>query len=90
MQYLNGREWGLVLGLSVAPCIIDELQKIVYRLTGFGERPRVKLYTEGTSETTALIVKARGANSSGEQGTQMVTVAAATNNGHKVEVKSIS
>jgi hypothetical protein len=98
MKYLDGREWGVVLGLSVVPAIIDELQKVIYRATKFGERPRVKLFTEndttgsGSGSTGAAVttaVKPKGRTATASDGTQMVTVAAASN-GHKVEVKSIS
>jgi len=41
MTYLSGREWGLVLGLTPICAIIDEITKVVYRATGFGERPKI-------------------------------------------------
>eukprot|EP00465_Bigelowiella_longifila_P004844 CAMPEP_0185265164 /NCGR_PEP_ID=MMETSP1359-20130426/26637_1 /TAXON_ID=552665 /ORGANISM="Bigelowiella longifila, Strain CCMP242" /LENGTH=127 /DNA_ID=CAMNT_0027854279 /DNA_START=133 /DNA_END=516 /DNA_ORIENTATION=+ len=41
MRYLNGREWGLVLGLACIPITVDELTKVVYRAIDFGKRPLV-------------------------------------------------
>lgn len=90
MQYLHAREWGVVLALAVIPAILDELQKVCYRVTKFGERPRVKLFTDDattTTTTTAPLVRPKGRTPADT--TQMVTVAAASNgNGHKMEVKS--
>ncbi len=39
MRYLDGRQWGLVLGLAFVPIIVDEITKVIYRATGFGLRP---------------------------------------------------
>ena len=39
MEPLNGREWGLIIGLTFICAIIDEITKVVYRATGYGERP---------------------------------------------------
>mmetsp|Transcript_11123 Transcript_11123/g.17942 ORF Transcript_11123/g.17942 Transcript_11123/m.17942 type:complete len:1008 (+) Transcript_11123:1862-4885(+) len=41
MRYLDGREWGLVLGLACIPITVDELTKVVYRALDFGKRPLV-------------------------------------------------
>ena len=48
---LDGREWALVLGVSVIPALIDELTKFVYRRTGFGER--LKVNRAGAANNTA-------------------------------------
>jgi len=40
MKPLRGREWGLVIGLTPICSIVDELTKLVYRITGYGERPK--------------------------------------------------
>merc|ERR1712130_107695 len=36
---LSGPQWGFAIGVSFIPAFIDELTKLVYRKTGFGERP---------------------------------------------------
>lgn len=40
MEILEGREWGLVLGLASVPFWVDETLKMIYRKTGFGARPK--------------------------------------------------
>lgn len=42
LEYLDGRSWGLLLGLCTIPFFVDELTKVVYRYTKFGERPKVR------------------------------------------------
>jgi len=42
MEYLDAREWALVLGFTPICAIADELTKCVYRATGFGERPKAR------------------------------------------------
>jgi len=39
LEYITGREWGFVFGVSFIPAVLDELTKWIYRRTGFGERP---------------------------------------------------
>eukprot|EP00471_Norrisiella_sphaerica_P012954 CAMPEP_0184492938 /NCGR_PEP_ID=MMETSP0113_2-20130426/24635_1 /TAXON_ID=91329 /ORGANISM="Norrisiella sphaerica, Strain BC52" /LENGTH=1104 /DNA_ID=CAMNT_0026877993 /DNA_START=84 /DNA_END=3398 /DNA_ORIENTATION=- len=41
MRYLDGREWGLVLGLALIPITVDEITKVFYRYLDFGKRPLV-------------------------------------------------
>jgi len=41
MRALTGRQFGLVIGLSFIPFVVDEFTKIAYRCTGFGKRPGV-------------------------------------------------
>jgi len=36
---ISSEQWGFVIGVSFIPCVIDEITKFVYRLTGFGLRP---------------------------------------------------
>jgi Ca2+-transporting ATPase len=45
--YIDGRAWGLVLGLCPIPAICDELLKIVWRKTNFGAREKVVRYESG-------------------------------------------
>jgi len=55
MRFLNGREWGLVIGLTPICAIADEITKCVYRATGFGERPKaVKANLSGERFTVAI------------------------------------
>jgi len=42
MEYLDGKEWALVLGFTPICSIVDELTKCVYRATGFGQRPKAR------------------------------------------------
>merc|ERR1712228_1141852 len=37
---LSLQEWGFAISVSLIPAIIDELTKLLYRLTGFGERKK--------------------------------------------------
>eukprot|EP00808_Paulinella_micropora_P026570 g25631.t1 len=39
MVPINGEEWGFLLAMATIPFTVDELTKLVYRLTGFGLRP---------------------------------------------------
>lgn len=39
LVWLDGREWGWVIGFSFIPAVVDELVKMIYRATGFGQRP---------------------------------------------------
>jgi len=40
-EYLSGRDWGLIIGMSFIPFTVDEITKCVYRATDFGRRPTV-------------------------------------------------
>eukprot|EP00457_Paulinella_chromatophora_P000794 gb/GEZN01000794.1/.p1 GENE.gb/GEZN01000794.1/~~gb/GEZN01000794.1/.p1 ORF type:complete len:1095 (+),score=173.48 gb/GEZN01000794.1/:46-3330(+) len=40
MVMIKGDEWAVLLALCTIPFIVDELTKLVYRWTGFGERPK--------------------------------------------------
>jgi len=39
LEYIDGREWGLVFGISFIPAVLDEFCKYINRVTGYGERP---------------------------------------------------
>lgn len=54
LTYLDWEQWGLVLAFSWIPLAVDELTKIVYRRTGFGERP-VLVQAEAIQEKDVLI-----------------------------------
>jgi Ca2+-transporting ATPase len=38
---MTGRDWGLVMGLMPGPFFVDELLKLGFRITKFGERPKI-------------------------------------------------
>lgn len=42
MELLDGKSWGLIVGMAFIPVTVDELTKVVYRFTGFGVRPKVR------------------------------------------------
>lgn len=46
MEYLDLKGYITVVVLSLIPAIIDELVKLVYRMTGFGERPKAIRYDQ--------------------------------------------
>eukprot|EP00463_Aulacantha_scolymantha_P005916 TRINITY_DN736_c1_g1_i1.p1 TRINITY_DN736_c1_g1~~TRINITY_DN736_c1_g1_i1.p1 ORF type:complete len:222 (+),score=14.52 TRINITY_DN736_c1_g1_i1:133-798(+) len=39
-RLLSREQYAFVIGISFIPCIIDEITKFIYRLTGFGLRPK--------------------------------------------------
>jgi len=43
-QKIGGKAWGAAIGFAFIPMIMDELVKWIYRLTKFGERPKVPRY----------------------------------------------
>ena len=56
MEDLEGREWGLIIGMSFLPAVVDELTKIAYRITGFGERPKAVRYSMKAGATGSAAV----------------------------------
>lgn len=57
-DYIPGRSWGFILGMSVIPCTIDELVKIVYRRTGFGAREKASFKAvEPPAELVELLAR---------------------------------
>jgi Ca2+-transporting ATPase len=51
--YIEGRDWGFVLGASFLPAILDELVKCIYRCIGFGKRPKA-VFDNKTPEPAIL------------------------------------
>jgi len=39
--YLDGRSWAWILTMCWIPFTVDECTKVVYRLTGYGKRPKI-------------------------------------------------
>ena len=35
MELLDGRSWAVILGMALVPVTVDELCKLVYRITGW-------------------------------------------------------
>ena len=48
---LSAFEWGIVLSLTLVPAIVEEITKLIYRITGFGVRmPKVYVPDDGDSD----------------------------------------
>ncbi len=52
MVPIDGREWGLVIGLAPVPFAADEFCKAIYRATGFGARPKIAVNGSTVAVTT--------------------------------------
>jgi len=84
MRYLDGREWGLIIGFTPIPSIVDELTKVVYRYTGFGERPKAISKDSETDATTddvmtGIIIDAKQPNAGRETPKEIKSLREASN-----------
>jgi len=61
--YLNQKEWTAVAILSLFPCVVEELTKYCYRLTGFGIRVGKKYVSKHKSTAPAKAASATPAKS---------------------------
>lgn len=57
MEYLDGTSWALVLCFSIIPAIVDEVTKLIYRMTDFGKRPRANMDRDSISGAAPMRTK---------------------------------
>lgn len=41
LEYMSGKQWIFIIGMSLIPFTVDEFTKFIYRATGFGKRPTI-------------------------------------------------
>lgn len=54
MEVLDGPAWGMVIGFSIGPAILDELLKMYYRFKHFGEIEPNSVQKEHATKIAAI------------------------------------